>query len=72
MFGKILTVDGPVQAPEPDDGVGQEHLHPELTKDRGHKEWVNRRLGRCGFFYTDGRTGCWLPPPHSSRRREGR
>ncbi len=48
MFGKILTVDGPVQAPEPDDGVGQEHLHPELTEDKGQKEWVNRRLGRCG------------------------
>jgi hypothetical protein len=34
MLGKILTVDGPVQAPEPDDGVGQQHLHTKLD---GHE-----------------------------------
>jgi hypothetical protein len=71
MFGKILTVDGPVQAPEPDDGVGQEHLHPELIEDRGQKEWVNRRLGSCGFSIRMGAQGADSLPP-SSRRREDR
>ena len=30
MPGEVLIVDGPVQPPEPDDGVGQEHLHTKL------------------------------------------
>jgi hypothetical protein len=37
MLGEILTVDGPVQAPEPDDGVGEQHLH---TKLKGQSQFV--------------------------------
>jgi hypothetical protein len=33
MLGEILTVDGPVQAPQPDDGVREQHLHPKLNDE---------------------------------------
>ncbi len=64
MFGKILTVDGPVQAPEPDDGVWEEHLHPELTENRGHtKSGSTGGWAAAGFSVRMGAQGADPHPP---------